>query len=83
MLFFMVNFFAKFIVEEDTRAVFFGWVTGFFLSKDFTVLAKLFSLFYLLYLLYFIYLVYLGGFRVFTEDYFSLLELYLTLRAFS
>ena len=79
----MVSFFAKFMVEDDTLAVFFGWVTGFFLSKDFTVLEKLFSLFSLLSLLYFTYLPYFGGLRVFTEDYFSLLELSFTFRAFS
>ena len=76
----IVSFFAKFIVEEETRAVFFGWVTGFFFYSDFTVFAKVFSLFYLL---YFIYRASLGGFSVFTEDYLSLFELSFTFRAFS
>lgn len=80
MLFFIVSFFAKLIVEDDTLAVFFGWVTGFFLSNDLTVLAKVFSLFSLL---YFISLDSFGGLRVFTEDYLSLLELSFTFSAFS
>lgn len=47
-VFLSCNFFTKFRVELTEplagRAVFFGWVEGFFLSNDFTVFAKVFSL---------------------------------------
>lgn len=69
------SFFAKLRVEEATLVdfyIFFGWVFGFFLSKDLTVLAKLFSLFSLK-----------GGLRILREDYLSFIELSFTFIIFS
>ncbi len=74
-IFLIWSFLAKFIVEEAILAGFydfFGWVLGFFLSKDFTVLVKLLSLFSLK-----------VGWRILREDYFSFIELYFTFIIFS
>jgi hypothetical protein len=69
-LVFICNFFAKLRVEVAIFVGFFGWVEGFFLSKDLTVFPKAFSL--LSRAAY--------GCKTFKEDSFSFIELSLALR---
>lgn len=68
---FICSFLAKLMVEEIILELFLGWVAGFFLSRDLTVLVNAFSL------------PSLVALKVFKEDSLSFMELSLTFSMFS